>query len=179
MKRGFTIFLLALFLLNVLGYYGIFLGLEFKNQKEMKALFDDADYLPQEEITVKIPITVPYATDSREFTRVDGEFEYNGEVYRMMKQRVISDTLHIVCVRDAQSKEIKQALTDYVKTFSDKPVNEKGSTKSVQNFIKDYISCSTVIESRVLGWNNTFSFSEYLRVFESLTIQLNSPPPRA
>ena len=137
MKRGLTIVLLVLFLLNVLGYYGVFMGLQFVNEKEMRALFDDDNFLPEEEITIKVPITVPYATDSREFTRVDGEFEHQGETYRMVKQRYISDTLHIVCVKDNTSKEIKQALNDYVKSFTDKPSSEKGSAKTIQNFIKD------------------------------------------
>jgi hypothetical protein len=179
-KKGFTIFLLALFLLNVLGYYGIFLGLEFKNEKEMKALFDDDNsILQQAEITIKVPVTVPYATNSTEFTRVDGEFEHEGEVFRMVKQRVISDTLYIVCVKDDQSKDIKQALTQYVKSFTDKPVSEKGSSKTVQNFIKDYISSVISLQSKVIGWNKSLSYGENLLVYESLAIQLNSPPPRA
>lgn len=178
MKRGFTIFLLALFLLNVLGYYGIFLGLQFKTQQEMKALFDEEGALPQQEITIKVPVTVPYATDSREFTRVDGEFEYQGQTYRMVKQRVTSEALYIVCVKDTKTNDIKQALADYVKTFADKPVNEKGSSKSIQNFIKDYIATSTTIHSSTTGWGNTISFSIFSDQFESLSIQLNSPPPR-
>jgi hypothetical protein len=177
-KRGVTIVLLVLFLLNVLGYYGLFMGLQFVNQKEMRALFDDDNFLPEEEITIKVPITVPYATDSREFTRVDGEFEHQGEVYRMVKQRYISDTLFIVCVKDDTSKEIKQALNDYVKSFTDKPSSEKGSTKTIQNFIKDYISCSTVLQSEEGGWNKVLTHRTPVSIFESLPIHLNSPPPK-
>lgn len=178
MKRGFTIFLLALFLLNVLGYYGIFLGLQFKTEQDMKALFDQEEALPQQEITIKVPLTVPYATDSREYTRVDGEFEYQGQTYRMVKQRVTSEALYIVCVKDTKSDNIKQALADYVKTFTDKPVNEKGSSKTIQNFIKDYIATSTSLHTSTAGWDNTISYSSLFDQFESLSIQLNSPPPR-
>lgn len=178
MKRGFTIFLLALFLLNVLGYYGIFLGLQFKTEQDMKALFDQEEALPQQEITIKVPLTVPYATDSREYTRVDGEFEYQGETYRMVKQRVTSEALYIVCVKDSKSDNIKQALADYVKTFTDKPVNEKGNAKNIQNFIKDYIATYTSVHSSAAGWNNSISHSDILSQFESLSIQFKSPPPR-
>lgn len=178
MKRGLTIVLLVLFLLNVLGYYGVFMGLQFVNEREMRALFDDDNFLPEEEITIKVPITVPYATDAREFTRVDGEFEHQGETYRMLKQRYISDTLHIVCVKDNTSKEIKQALNDYVKSFTDKPSSEKGSTKTIQNFIKDYISCFTVLHSVESGWNKVLTHRTCISIYESLAIQLNSPPPK-
>ncbi len=170
--------MLGLFLLNVLGYYGLFMGLELANQREMQSLFDDHNFVPEQEITIKVPITIPYATDSREFTRVDGEFEHEGEVYRMVKQRYISDTLYIVCVKDNTSKEIKQALADYVKSFTDKPSSEKGNTKNVQSFIKDYISCSTVLQSIENGWHNVLNYPGHTSVFESLVIQLNTPPPK-
>lgn len=179
MKRSLTIVLLVLFLLNVLGYYGVFMGLQFANEKEMQALFDDDNFMPEEEITIKVPITIPYANDSREFTRVDGEFEYQGETYRMLKQRYISDTLYIVSVKDNTSKEIKQALTDYVKSFTDKPSSEKSSSKTVQNFIKDYISSSTVLHSEQCGWSNVLMHGALTSIYESLAIQLNSPPPKA
>jgi hypothetical protein len=177
-KRSLTIVLLFLFLLNVLGYYGIFIGLQFANEKEMKALFDDDNFLPTEEITIKVPITIPYANDSREFTRVDGEFDHEGEIYRMVKKRYISDTLYIVCVKDNTSKEIKQALNDYVKSFTDKPSSEKGSTKTIQNFIKDYLSSSTTLQLVESGWNKVLTHRTYTSVYESLAIQLNSPPPK-
>jgi hypothetical protein len=178
-KRGFTLLLLFLFLLNVLGYYGIFLGLQFKNEKEMRALFDDDNYLPHEEITIKVPITVPYATDSRSFTRVDGEFEHQGEVYRMVKQRYLRDTLYIVCVKDKNSRDIRQALADYVKTFTDKPVNEKGQSKTIQNFIKDYISTSIALQPAVAGWGDTLTFGAKKSIYQSLHLQQHSPPPRS
>jgi len=178
-KKGLTIVLLVLFLLNVLGYYGVFVGLQVANEKEMRALFDDDNFLPEEEITIKVPISIPYATDSREFTRVDGEFEHEGELYRMVKQRYISDTLHIVCVKDNKSKEIRRALKDYVKSFTDKPSSEKSSTKTIQNFIKDYISSSTSLQSEESGWNKTLVHHPHITLFESLEMQLNSPPPKS
>lgn len=178
MKRGFTLFMLALFLLNVLGYYGVFVGLQFKNSREMQARFDNEDYARTQEITIKVPITVPYATDSREYTRVDGEFEHQGEVYRMVKQKLQSDTLYIVCVKDNISKDIKQALVDYVKTFTDKPVSEKSNSKTAQNLIKDYMISSTTLQTISDGWNNRLTPGIHARGYNPHSIQLNSPPPK-
>jgi hypothetical protein len=176
-KRGFTLFLLFLFLLNVLGYYGVFLGLQFKNAQEMKALFDNDNYLPEEEVVIKVPITVPYATDSRSFTRVDGEFEHQGEVYRMVKQRYLSDTLFIVCVKDPTSRTIKQALADYVKTFSDKPSGDKSNTKTLQLLIKDYISSSIEVQSAGIGWQEAIAFGASALEYNSVSPTRTGPPP--
>lgn len=170
--------MLALFLLNVLGYYGVFVGLQFKNSREMQARFDNEDYARTQEITIKVPITVPYATDSREYTRVDGEFEHQGEVYRMVKQKLQSDTLYIVCVKDNISKDIKQALVDYVKTFTDKPVSEKSNSKTAQNLIKDYMISSTTLQTISDGWNNRLITGIHARGYNPHSIQLNSPPPK-
>lgn len=170
--------MLALFLLNVLGYYGVFVGLQFKNSREMQARFDNEDYARTQEITIKVPITVPYATDSREYTRVDGEFEHQGEVYRMVKQKLQSDTLYIVCVKDNISKDIKQALADYVKTFTDKPVSEKSNSKTAQNLIKDYMISSTTLQTISDGWNNRLTPGIHARGYNPHSIQLNSPPPK-
>ena len=81
-KKVISLFLLFLFLLNVLGYYGIFVGLQSKTAQQMRADFDEENYHHQE-VTIKVPLTVPYSTDSREYSRVDGEFEHKGEVYRL------------------------------------------------------------------------------------------------
>lgn len=178
MKRAFATLLLFLFLLNVMGYYGIFLGLQFKNTQELQARFDQDEYTRDQEITIKVPITIPYATDSREYTRVNGEFEYQGEVYHMVKQKLQKDTLYIVCVKDNTSKEIKQALADYVKSFTDKPVSEKSPSKSVQQLIKDYLVESTSMESLSDGWHHELAVSSHTSNWNNLSIPLTSPPPK-
>jgi hypothetical protein len=176
-KRLITLFLLLLFLLNVLGYYGIFVGLQVKTSYQMRQNFDEEDY-DHQEVTFKIPLTVPYSTDSKEYTRVDGEFEHEGDVYRLVKQRLQSDTLYIVCVKDHASKEINQALEDYVKTFSDNPVGSKGSTKNVQSLIKDFICHSISIQKQTTGWQETLAYYSIEHSYELVNCSLTGPPPR-
>lgn len=178
MKRSVTLLLLALFLLNVLGYYGIFMGLQLKNGLDMRASFDNEDYSRNQEVTIKMPLAVPYSTSSEEYVRVDGEFEHKGQTYRMVKQRLHQDTLYIVCVKDDASQEMKQALADYVKSFSDKPSSEKGQSKTTQNFIKDYIPTFTAIQSVESGWNKSFTYGNQDVAYESLESSHTSPPPR-
>jgi hypothetical protein len=151
-KRSLTLLLLALFLLNMVGYYGVFVGLQVKSGQAMRDRFDAENYSAEQEVTIKVPITIPYATDSRGYERVDGEFEHNGQIYRLVKQKLQSDTLFIVCVKDNQAAKINQALADYVKTFTDKPLSAKQTAKT-QIFSKDYISTSIAIETVATGWN--------------------------
>lgn len=179
MKRITTIILLLLFLLNVLGYYGVFVGIQHSFEKKLHSQFDQDDYSNEDEVLIKVPLTLPYATDAPEYSRVDGQFEHQGEVYRLVKQRYASDTLFIVCVKDNATKEINQALVDYVKSYSDNPASEKGTTKTVQSFSKDFISSVTSLQSFQNGWANVLRFETLSFTYESLTIRLISPPPQA
>ena len=62
-----------------------------------------------------------------------------GEFYRLVKQKYQNDTLFIVCIKDQASKRIQQAVTDYAKTFTDKPIDTKHNGKANFNFVKDYL----------------------------------------
>jgi hypothetical protein len=161
----------------VLGYYGVFIGLQLKTTQKMRENFDEDNYTHQE-ITFKIPLAVPYSTDSKEFRRVDGEFEHQGEIYRLVKQRLKSDTLFIVCVKDNVSKRISQALEDYVKTFTDKPANSKGNSKTIQNLIKDFICNAISIEKQNSGWEKTLSFYRVESQYQPIDCSFTGPPPR-
>jgi hypothetical protein len=134
------------------GYYGLLVGLEFKYDAEMLEKFDSENYDDSQLVTIKLPIAVPYAVDSRGFERVDGKFEHNGEFYRMVKQKVSADTIYLVCIKDHQGKRINQVLTSYVKTFADNPADSQSHSKLTYNFIKDYLKNSFAIVPLSNGW---------------------------
>jgi hypothetical protein len=161
MKRVFALFLLALFLLNALGLYGVFMGLQFKSALEANQNLDRDHYSTQDEVTFKIPLTLAYATGSDEYTRVSGEFERQGEVYRLVKQKYSRDTLTIICVKDREARKINQAMADYVKTFADTPANTRhDNSKTVKSFGKEYLSIGILIESQASGWSESVPYAE-------------------
>jgi hypothetical protein len=178
-KKPLTIILLALFLLNVFGYYGVFVGLRLKAGQVMRTQFDNENFVAEEEVVIKVPITIPYASDSRGYERVDGEFEHKGQVYRLVKQKLQSDTLFIVCIKDNQTVKINQALADYVKTFTDKPATTKQSNLSTFQFSKDYLLNTTEIISASEGWGLLVSFKTLISDLEFVAQDLVSPPPRS
>jgi hypothetical protein len=135
-----------------MGYYGVFVGLHYQNDRAMSKALESDVYLPAQTITLKVPVSIPYMPDQTGFERVDGKFEHNGELYRLVKQRYAKDTLTIVCVRDAEHKKIKLALAAYVKTFSDKASSNKPSARKIINFIKDYLPISISIHCATEGW---------------------------
>jgi hypothetical protein len=175
MKNIVSIFLVILLLLNVMGYYGLFLGLKYKNTVDITQRLDSENYAESETLTIKVPLAIPYYMDTG-FERLNGEFEHQGEFYRMVKQKLEKDTLHIVCIRDVKSKHIKQALADYVKTFGHYPGAGK-HVKTVFGFIKDYIPAGFKLASSATGWNTTFDFKRTQQPACVLSLPVLYPPP--
>lgn len=166
--------------MNVLGYYGVFVGLQYQNKINQIKRFDAALYDESETFTIKVPISVPYAVDQSEFERVDGEFEQEGQVYRMVKQKLSSDTLHIVCIKDHHETQITQALKDYVKSFADKPAHGKSNGKAALTFIKDYIITSHEIGHGAGGWSTMISHQAHSEnLIPSFCASIVHPPERA
>ena len=146
--------LTALLLLHVLGYYGLFLGLQYQNNRALVHRLDNDTYNIDEAVTLTIPLSVPYVDDDPEYQRVDGEFEHQGELYHMVKQRLSHDTLYMVCIKDRQGNRISKALKDYVKTFADtgKPEDRKAPASTLTSFSKDYVTSSYSIAEFSRGW---------------------------
>lgn len=177
MKKLLTIFLLVLFVLNIVGYYGVFVGISLSGAAAMRHQFDTEKSLP-DEVIIKVPIAIPYATDATDYQRVDGEFEHQGQVFRLVKQKLQSDTLYIVCVKDGGALKINQALADYVKTFTDKPATTKSGTVKPLQFSKDYLSVTTRVTAKTSGWIATVLFSTDDFNLTAALKTIPSPPPK-
>jgi hypothetical protein len=135
-----------------MGYYGVFLGLQYQNNSAMRQSFDANQYDESQSIRIKVPLTIPYMSDNDDFQRVDGIFEHQGEFYRLVKQKYAQDTLTVICVRDNTNKKIHQALSNYVKSFSDNPADQQQNSKLTISFIKDYFPQTFSLKTDTDGW---------------------------
>jgi hypothetical protein len=177
-KKITSICLLVLLLLNVMGYYGVFMGLRYKNTLDVAIQLDADDYDESEVIVIKVPLSVPYM-ENTDFERVSGEIEHKGEFYNLVKQKLSNDTLFVVCVKNQQRKHIEKALEDYVKTFTDKASEPGHQAKLVPSFIKDFLPTEILIESSIAGWSTSISFGQIDSAPLYPDPTTTSPPPKA
>ncbi|MGC3943919.1 MAG: hypothetical protein QM762_05175 [Chryseolinea sp.] len=177
MKKITAILFASLVLLNSLGFYGILVGIQYHSGRALESRLDRNQYDPSETVTLKFPMALPYQTDQISYERVDGKVEYNGEYYRLVKQKLAKDTLYIVCIKDHDGKLIAEALSDYVKTYTDKPADAKHTLKAF-NFIKDYLPTSTDLQCHTFGWNHDIQFIAAAVFYNSVPATHKSPPPR-
>ena len=174
-----SIVFVTLMMFSVLGYYGILIGIQYQTKSDLIGKMDADDVSDEETFTIKVPMAVPYHVDAENYKRVDGEIEHQGEVYRLVKQKLANDTLYIVCLKDQQSKHIKVALKDYVKTFSDKPADAKQTTKNLLSLMKDYLPTAINVSSSSPGWSYSLSAGWTEDSIQNLSLSIPSPPPKA
>jgi hypothetical protein len=165
-------------LFNALGFYGLLVGLEYKAGLDLVARLNKEQYRAEETVTLKVPMALPYYIDKGCFERVDGQIAHQGEFYRLVKQKLENDTLYIVCIRDNDSKLINQALSDYVKTFTDKPVDNKHTSKYAIDFIKEFLPSFITLSTEARGWNCCVHTDTVPDFFSSISLSVFSPPPR-
>src|SRR5688572_14962877 len=163
-----------------MGYYGILLGLQYKNASEMMAQFDAGIYDIEETGTIKIPFKTSHIPNSEIFERINGDFERDGEVYRLIKQRLYRDTFHIVYIKDKTGTTIKKVLSDYVKTFSDVPIDDGQQSLILPFFIKEYFTRDFSIQHETLGWQQAVRKESHAEVFvDDFIASIIHPPERS
>jgi hypothetical protein len=177
LKKISAILFALLVLLNSLGFYGILVGIQYHSGRALESRLDKDQYDPSETVTLKFPMALPYRPDQDSYERIVGKVEHKGQFFRLVKQRLERDTLYIVCIKDHDSKLIAEALSDYVKTFTDKPADAKQTLK-VFNFIKDYLPTSTDLYCVTPGWDHDIQFSSPAVFYNSVPTRHISPPPR-
>jgi hypothetical protein len=175
-KRLFAVVILNIFLLNVLGYYGVLLGLKASAGATMAARLDSDMYDLGATVTFKVPLAVPYSNDSEGYERVDGEFAKDGETYRLVKQRLHQDTLYIVCVKDEATSKINKTLEDFVQSFAGHG-DDSQQTVAAPGFIKDYVNTEIALASSDNGWETEVAKASTPRYFfDSYCPSIVDPP---
>src|SRR5687768_2180278 len=118
MRKTLSYLFITLMFMNIMGYYGILTGLHYNSTRSFEKQLSIDNYSKAEAVEFKFPISIPYAVENKSFERVEGQFEYNGEYYHLVKQQYANDTLKLICVKNNDTKRISSALRDYVKTFA-------------------------------------------------------------
>jgi hypothetical protein len=150
MKKSIAFFFLAVILLNVAGYYLVIEGWKLHHNAAWSL---EGTTQPGQELILEIPLEVPYATQERDWESFDGQFEYHGESYRIVRQKVTLNAVYVACVKDSENTRINDQLEDFVKTFTDRPSDGKQQAKVFPGFIKEYVSQIVRINSSEDGWS--------------------------
>jgi hypothetical protein len=155
MKKFISSACIGLILLNVMGYYIVFVGLQHNHERSLMQQFDAGLYSIDEVETLKIPFDAQDGFSSEQFKRVDGHFQKDGQIYRLIKQRHFRDTFHIVYIKDKIGTLLNLKVKRYVETFSQTSSQEDTGVTEVPLFIKEYFTRQFSIQSELCGWESS------------------------
>lgn len=170
--------ILALFTFNLGGHYLVFWVLKKQADNQLSEQLDNSLYKDGETFEIKIPLTLPYPLQQTDFQRQDGEFVYNHEHYRLVKQKHEQDTLTIVCIKNAKANQLASAMDEYSAKTSGDDQPKNGilfSGKVLQEYEPG--NAFGIVSSNC--WS-CLTPSTHLSIdLHSLNLELPSPPPKA
>lgn len=179
LKKIASILLIFVFLFNVIGHYAVYAGMLYQAHAETNLKIDNNDYDRSETIIIKIPLTLPYPIQS-EFMRITGDFEFQGEFYKLVEQKYENDSVYVVCLKNLAEKRALKVMTDFVKQSADQSSLPHQNSKASLAGLKDY---NTVMEKITLPVRESITIA---KTFTSINDKPNmlefpvpTPPPNA
>ncbi len=178
MKRVLSIALIVLFLFNVIGYYGIYMAMLRQARVALNEKIDNEQYQEEQTVTIKIPLTLPYPVQE-DYQRVQGDFEHQGEFYKLVKQKYSNDTLYVVCLKSAEEKRAFKVFSDLVKLSTENSsTSSSQNSKTIVSVIKDY---NPVVEEIHFTPRQSIDLAKPFAFFTvtilSQDLSVFSPPP--
>jgi hypothetical protein len=157
----------------------VFWGLKQHAEHVLTARLDANLYSKDDAVELKIPLALPYPIQQQGFERVDGKFEHKGEFYKLVKQRVLNDTLYVICVKDRTEKRLDKTMKDYVKLSNDLPGAANKALNLLGKLIKEYNSGSVIKLNEHTPTLIANSFTNFSAALISREDKIASPPPKA
>jgi len=157
----------------------VFWGFRSQAKKDLLQRLDAENYTSSDVVVISLPMSLPYPLQQQGYQRVNGEFEYQGEYYSLVKQRLENDTLFMVCIKNHEEKKLVSALNDYTNLVNSLPASAQHAVDMFGKLFKDYTASALTSISAGSGWCVSIQFAE----LEFSTLQHNypvlSPPPKA
>lgn len=176
LKKLFSILFLMIFLFNIGGYYVVFWHLRSNARQNLLHRLDAEKYSDDELIVLTVPLALPYPIQQNGYERVDGDFEFGGEYYSLVKQRLENDTLFMLCIKDHQQKRLINEMNAFSDLANSLPTSAKHTLDLFGKLFKDY-SVVTMCITNHPGWSMQITFVEPTFTLTGQCYPVISPPP--
>jgi hypothetical protein len=179
-----AIFFLLLLLFNSGGYRLVMDYVETHQNTQLEIQLDEKQYDETALIEIRVPVSLPYQTDWKEFERVDGEVEFNGMHYKFVERKLMGGEMIYKCLPNENKAQLVNARENFFKLVNDLQTQESSSKKSnpghfVKTFSFDY--CDE-LKNWMFGalQQQTSSYNNYSAAYSSAAYMLTpEQPPEA
>ncbi|HVX50521.1 MAG TPA: hypothetical protein VHB48_10195 [Chitinophagaceae bacterium] len=148
MRRIAAILLLAVLLFNMGGYCLLFSYLETTADNRLEQRLDDGNYDVSQLQRFKIPVKLPYYTNSPGYERKDGQFLIDGRFMHYVKLRIYHDTLDVYCIPDYEAAQLQTAKDEFFKVAVNLE-QEGGNKRAVPTEVLKLFSALYILQARL------------------------------
>lgn len=183
MKQLAAILLLLLLTFNLAGYRLLFYYMQQQADSELSVSLDKATYNETDLITITLPLSLPYITDTKDFIRMDGEVSVNGIVYKYVKRKISHGQLVLLCLPDHHRTQLQSAKDNFFKCTNDlqQPATNKKSgntdSSSLKNILSNYDKPTEPWTAEVLVIELTHHYSRYIYPYSNIARTILEQPP--
>jgi len=184
LKKISAILLIALFLFNLFGYRILFNYEQQQSDIRLEASLDKQDYNDADLVAIKIPLSLPYVDNQKNFERIDGEITVNGKILKYVKRKISDGNLILLCVPDHNKMRIESAKDEFFKYANDLVQNNQskksGNSKSgisFKNFLSEYYLTIDSYASSINSTMHSYTVPLQSKFLPSSHNQLPEQPP--
>jgi len=179
LKREISILLLCCFTTYHFGYYIFYYSYKFKIESDWASQIFNSELAFDGERLMKIPLSLPYRSDQRDFQEASYNFEKNGVVYRVVKQRYSMDTLQLVYVPDEPLRKLELSVTGWIAYVTDNlPQKNDNNRLLLTNILKDFLLPMAGVSLKFAGNLKNENNCRYFFTYKNIDKEIDNPPPK-
>lgn len=173
--------LLITFAFNLGGYYLLFKALQVTAHDQLIQRLDNEDYTEDQLVELKIPMSLPYSNYLvSDYKRINGRLEHDGEIYKLVKQKLEGDTLYLMAIKDTEEKSLISKFKDFTTKTHDIPLSQKKqSSQTLKQLQKEYNTLEYLLTIDRLGIWTKYCPADYDSFLVSPLLEVSTPPPQA
>lgn len=182
MKKFAAILLLCLYTFNISGYQLLFYVIEQMAAQHLQSSLDQEAYAKNNLLTLTVPLSLPYISDTPGFEWGDGEITIEGKIYHYVERGVINGALVLLCLPDHQKMKLERAKANYVDLTGDfqhsKPSKKnQDNTNPFRDIRLKYCPNNAAGAALILPGFSFTHVARYLLQLRQRQIKLPDQPP--
>ncbi|OLY92615.1 hypothetical protein BUE76_12480 [Cnuella takakiae] len=119
----------GILLFSLCGYRVVIDLLQSRADQTMVTAINEEAYQQEQLISLKVPVSLPYYTNSEQFQHISGAVTIEGTVYQYVKRRIYNDSIEYLCLRDVASTRLQGARDQFFQLAYDLQTLKAGKAK--------------------------------------------------
>ena len=140
-----------------MGYRAWYYFTQMQSDIALQASLNRDEYDESHLITIRIPLSLPYQTDSKDFQRIAGEVTFEGKIYKYVKRKVENGEFVLLCLPDYKKMRMEKAKHSFFEFANDLTQNDNSKksdnskTGAFKKLLSEYDQYSFIINTNSPG----------------------------